>query len=421
MQELIHKKIVENRTQVDQWFKTRGEGLAFPFYSSFDIRDSGDIVAPVDANIFPAGFNNICQVDKESSVELAKEFLNCHYGEDSKSVVLLTEEHTSNRYYWDNVVALYDLLTNAGRNVKVALPKDLAEPLQVSSASGRELVVYGASLVDGEVTIEGEKADLIICNNDFSEAYEEWASALVTPMNPPHTLGWHRRRKSEFFSWYNRLAGELSEVLEISPHILQVETDVFTGFDVADEESRERLAVAVEAFLERLKKKYADLGVDQKPFVFVKNNAGTYGLAVIQARSGDEVRNWNYKSRKKMKASKGGKGVGELIIQEGIPTSITTESEIAEPAIYLIGCQLAGGFLRAHSKKGPDESLNSPGAVYKRLCVSDLNISIEGAPLENVYGWIAKLGVLAIAHEARDAGVEFRKYENCCPFPGLGT
>ncbi|MCB0363967.1 MAG: glutamate--cysteine ligase [Bdellovibrionaceae bacterium] len=416
--ELIHKKIVENRTAVDQWFETRGEGLAFPFYSSFDIRDSGEIVAPVDANIFPAGFNNICQVDKEGSVVLAKCFLDCHYGEDSKRIVLLTEEHTANLYYWDNVAALYDLLSGSGREVQIALPKNLDAPLQLTSASGRELTVHGAHLVDGEVTIEGKKADLIVCNNDFSEAYEEWASALRTPMNPPHTLGWHRRRKSEFFDWYNKLAGEFAEVIKIPSHILQVETEIFKGFDVADEESRNQLAVKVEEFMSRLERKYAANGVKHKPFVFVKNNAGTYGLAVIQARSGDEIRNWNYKSRKKMKASKGGRGVGEVIIQEGIPTSMTTEAETAEPAIYLIGCQLAGGFLRAHSKKGPDDSLNSPGAVFKRLCVSDLNISIEGAPLENVYGWLAKLGVLAIAHEARDAGVEFRAYENCCPFPG---
>ncbi len=417
--DLIHKKIVQNRTAVNKWFEKSGEGLAFPFYSSFDIRDSGSIVAPVDANIFPAGFNNICQVDKESSVDLVRDFLNCHYGENTKNLVLLTEEHTSNLYYWDNVVALYDLLTGTGRHVEIALPKDFQKPLQLTSASGRELSVYSASLVNGEVTIDGKKADLIISNNDFSEAYDEWASELVTPMNPPHSFGWHRRRKSEFFSWYNRLAQELAGVLEVSPQILQVETDVFSGFDVTDEESREGLAHKVDQFLDRLKGKYAELGIDQSPFVFIKNNAGTYGLAVIQARSGDEIRNWNYKSRKKMKASKGGRGVGEIIIQEGIPTSITSDTEIAEPVIYLIGCELAGGFLRAHSKKGPDESLNSPGAVYKRLCVSDLNISIQGAPLENVYGWVARLGVLAVAHEAQEAGVEFQAYQNCCPFPGI--
>ncbi|RYG56907.1 glutamate--cysteine ligase, partial [bacterium] len=77
---------------------------------------------------------------------------------------------------------------------------------------------------------------------------------------------------------------------------------------------------------------------------------------------------------------------------------------------YLLGCNLAGGFLRTHADKGPTESLNSPGAVYKRLCVSDLKISVEGHPLENVYGWVAKLGLLAIGRESAEMGVKYNGY-----------
>lgn len=100
-----------------------------------------------------------------------------------------------------------------------------------------------------------------------------------------------------------------------------------------------------------------------------------------------------------MKAVKGGGDITELIIQEGIPTVLKEEAETIEPAIYMIGKELAGGFLRAHKEKGPKESLNSPGAVYKRLCVSDLKINVEGYPMENVYGWVAKLSALAVAQE----------------------
>ena len=76
----------------------------------------------------------------------------------------------------------------------------------------------------------------------------------------------------------------------------------------------------------------------------------------------------------------------------------------------MIGCELAGGFLRTHSEKNSTESLNSPGAVYKRLCVSDLGVRAEGCPQENVYGWSAKLGLLAIALEAEEMHVEFKNY-----------
>ncbi len=103
-----------------------------------------------------------------------------------------------------------------------------------------------------------------------------------------------------------------------------------------------------------------------------------------------------------MKAAKGGREISQVIVQEGIPSRVRSEGFSAEPVIYMVGTELAGGFLRTHGEKGATDSLNSPGAVYRRLCVSDLNVSLEGSPLENVYGWTARLGLLAIAMEAQE-------------------
>src|SRR5882757_4711221 len=97
--QILHKKIIENCDQVQAWFKSKNQSLAFPFYSSFDLRDAGFKIVPVDANIYPAGFNNICLIDRESAVDVAKVFIDSHYSPDTKKIVLLTEEHTQNPYY----------------------------------------------------------------------------------------------------------------------------------------------------------------------------------------------------------------------------------------------------------------------------------------------------------------------------------
>jgi glutamate--cysteine ligase len=65
----------------------------------------------------------------------------------------------------------------------------------------------------------------------------------------------------------------------------------------------------------------------------------------------------------------------------------------------MVGDKLCGGFLRTHQEKSPIDSLNSPGAVYKRLCISDLRVDSTKCPQENVYGWVAKIGMLSIAKE----------------------
>lgn len=408
MQQKIHAQIVKNSDQVCEWFKKQTATLDYPIYSSYDIRDSGYKVVNVDANIFPAGFNNICPTDKETSVGLMKSYIDKHYSSDHRKILLVTEEHTSNAYYWENVATIKNLLEQSGREVQIAIPRELAEPLQVTSVTGHVLSV-GSALENSEL-LKKFKPDLIISNNDFSEEYADWAPTVKTPMNPPHELGWFQRKKSNYFIHYNRLAAEFAQIIDIDPFYLQVKTEAFLHFDIADENSRAALAVRVDAMIVELAIEYKKRGIDQKPFVFVKNNSGTYGLAVIKVESGEDVKTWTYKSRKKMKAAKGGKDVEEVIIQEGVPSVVTDEGASAEPCIYMIGCELAGGFLRTHSEKSSTESLNSPGAVYKRLCVSDLAVNMGGCPEENVYGWSGKLGLLAIAYEAQDLKAVFKGY-----------
>jgi glutamate--cysteine ligase len=410
VKELLHKQTLANMKETCAWFKNKTGGLAYPIYSSYDIRDAGYKVTNVDANIFPAGFNNICPADKETSVDLMASYITNHYGSSTQKILLVTEEHTSNPYYWDNVYTIKSLLEGAGRTLQIAIPRELPEPLKLTSASGRELTV-GSALTSGSLLKEFTP-DLVISNNDFSEAYESWAQTIDFPMNPPRELGWYQRKKSRYFKFYNQLVNEFADVAKIDPFLLRVETEEYAHFDINSEDSRADLAKHVDQMLAALKTDYQKRGITQEPFVFVKNNAGTYGLAVVRVGSGDEVRQWSYKSRKKMKAAKGGRDVEEVIIQEGIPSIVQSENASAEPVIYMIGSELAGGFLRTHSEKGSTDSLNSPGAVYKRLCVSDLAVRAEGCPQENVYGWSAKLGLLAIAMEAQEMGVKFKGYKN---------
>ncbi len=411
IQNQIHEAIVNNCEVVSKWYKSKAERLAFPFYTSFDVRDSGFIVAPVDANIYPAGFNNICDVDKEHVVDIVKSYIEKHYPEVKKNIGLITEEHTGNAYYWENVRSIKKMIEAAGYSVSLAIPRDLAAPMEVISSSGEKLLVHSAKRIGSTVEINGVTPELLISNNDFSEAYEAWAEGLHTPINPPRELGWYRRKKSIYFETYNSIVDEFSSMIGLSSSVMRVETELFSDFDASDDTQREKLATSVDNMIEKLSEKYAKNNIKSKPFVFVKNNAGTYGLGVIAVQSGDDVRTWNYKSKKKMKAAKGGRDVDEVIIQEGIPTTMKSENRTAEPCIYMIGCELAGGFLRTHAEKGEFDSLNSPGAVYKRLCMSDLLVKQSDCPNENVYGWAARLGVLSVATEAEKIGAMFSGYK----------
>lgn len=404
----LHENFCAQSGKIADWFCEKAQGLSYPIYSSYDIRDSGFKISNVDANIYPAGFNNICPTDKDSSVGIMKAFLEKHYDPNLKRILLVTEEHTNNLFYWENVWAIRSLLEGAGKEVLIGIPSRIEKPIQLQSATGKGITVVSAFMDSAEV--KAFNPELIISNNDFSQAHEEWASGVTLPMNPPRELGWYQRKKSRYFENYNKLVEEFSALAGIDPFLLNVQTEVFSNFDMSDEDSKKALAERVDLMIADLRAQYAKRGINQEPFVFVKNNAGTYGLAVMRVGSGEEVLKWNNRSRTKMKAAKGGRDVEEVIIQEGIPSRVQSEGSSAEPVIYMIGRELAGGFLRTHSERSNTDSLNTPGAVFKKLCVSDLNVSLEGSPLENVYGWSARLGMLAIGMEAQQMNVKFQGY-----------
>lgn len=406
----LHDQICKKFPEVQKWFATKTRELAYPIYSSYDIRDSGYKITNVDANIYPAGFNNICPTDKETSVGLFKKYISVHYPFSVKKILLITEEHTKNPYYVENVYTISSLLTDAGYEVRLSFPRDLPEVLTLESVTGRKLQ-FGSGY-HNSAWVKDFAPDLVISNNDFSLALEDWGSQLDKPMNPPRELGWYQRKKSRYFKNYNQLASEFSHLIQVDPFLLRVETEEFSEFDISNDASRDQLASQVDAFLQNLKKKYAEEKIKQEPFCFVKNNSGTYGLGVVKVNSAQEIKDWTYNARKKMKAAKGGKEIEQVIIQEGVPSIVTSEQASAEPVIYMIGCELAGGFLRTHSEKSATESLNSPGAVYKKLCVTDLYDNRMRCPKENVYGWSGKLGLLAIGLEAKDMKIKFDRYEN---------
>lgn len=386
---LLHHKIISSLSEVKSWFKEKTKDQKAPFYASFDIRDSSLKVAPVDANVFPAGFNNICEVDRERAAHLIETYLRLHYPH-LKVILLLAEEHTSNLYYWDNIYIIKNLIEQAGYGVKVCVPGiKIPDKKIVESASGYQFSVS---------PLREETGDLIISNNDFSTECALPEGILCTPSQ---SLGWKKRRKQNFFFHYNKIAKEFAALIGINDWHFTVKTRRFAPFHLDSKDNLKSLKKEVFKFLSELKKERPQSS-KEPPFLFLKNNAGTYGLGITSISQAEEIDSWNYKTRKSMKATKGGGGITELIIQEGIPSCLADEqNQTAEPVIYMSGSKLAGGFLRTHSKKDGKSNLNSPGAVYKRLCVSDLEIHIQGHLMENIYGWVGRLGLLALMEEIR--------------------
>ncbi len=202
-------------------------------------------------------------------------------------------------------------------------------------------------------------------NNDFSEKCPKAIRDIEQPVLPPIEIGWHTRRKDVHFEFYNKLAVELAEILEIDPWVITVETKFEGNVDFDDPDDRKRAALSAEKMLTELNKQYSENSIEYSPTLFIKCNSGTYGMAVVNVSSSDEILNFNSQNRKKMRVSKGGVPVRDIVLQEGIPTSLRLNSNlIAEPVIYLVDAKVAGMFYRANKSRNENQNLNSRGMEF---------------------------------------------------------
>lgn len=378
--------------EVLAWVKSKKSEIKIPVYASCDVRNSGFKLTVVDTNLFPAGWNNLCPSYAAKASEQFKEYLG-----NVGSVAVLAEEHTRNKFYFSNLLALQNILIEAGFRVWVVNPAlETAEIFK--TAEDEDLKEYTLAKV--------KESDLILLNNDLSDGVPSELETLEKPILPGLNLGWHKRRKSDHFIEFNQLADELAKLIDFDPWYLKSDFETVDGVDINKDEDKQRLANKVDELLARISKEYKERGIDQEPVAFIKNDSGTYGMGVISVKSGQEVMDLNRKNRNKLSVGKGNVAIRNFLIQEGVPTSDKIKGKTAEPVIYIAGGKTAGGFFRVNESKGENDNLNSPGMKFVKLCFDKvLGYENESASdcdldcLNKLYQVVANLATLAAGRE----------------------
>lgn len=380
-----------------------------PPYTSIDLRDSGFKAVPVDSNAFPGGFNNICADDwPVAAMQFARVL--SEGGKKPKRVILIPENHTNNLYYFENIRALREILVLAGFDTTIghlnpALPENYGPGLStVTSQSGATLLFErlerkGDLFATKRTQFSAD--DLVLLNNDLSNGVPPELEGLAHRIMPSTSMGWFQRKKGTHLKFYCELATEVAKILEIDPFFI---TARFREVHDVDFDSGKRIDVVakeVDEMIAQLRDDYASRELETEPFVYVKDNSGTYGRAIMPVKSGEELLTMNRREKNKMNVAKGGVHVDSVLLMEGIPTELSMDKESAEPVIYLAGHTPIGGFLRLNPNKDNRGNLNAPGAHFKTLCFANLfrNPSQQGVVLEKFYGMLGRLSSLANAKE----------------------
>ena len=395
--ELLESK----REVITNWMEEKRKAVPIPIYGSVDIRDAGWKIGVVDANHFPAGFNNVSEEDKPALALLLHNHIAREYN-DCKWVHLYPESHTRNKGYVENIAALKELLLLGGFKCTVGSLdfENLGHLVGLSGPLKLDPVV--SETIDGEdiLLINGSKPDLVLLNNDLTEGLIEGFGNQV--VSPPPSMGWHRRRKSQHYEVLKVYVDEISQLLGIDPWYLMADWFVSNDKCLEKEACRKDLAIEVDAFLDSIRTKYQSLGIEREPVAFIKNDRGTYGLGIMAVHSGAELLELSNRKMKKLMYSKGGVNVDNFLIQEGIPTSLKTDDGApVEPVVYLVDGQASSWFYRINAKRSDIENLNSPSATFESFAQSGRRYG------EHAHGWhalVAELSLLAMGQDLLSYG-----------------
>jgi len=401
----LERTFLDRMPEIERWLRSKWLAHTVPFYASVDLRNAGFKLAPVDTNLFPGGFNNLnpsflplCVQAMQAAVERV-----CA---DARGVLLVPENHTRNLYYLANVAALANILKQAGLRVRVgSINPDVREPTRIELPDDQEVLLEPVVRKGRRVGLPDFDPCLVLVNNDLSAGSPPILEDLEQPVAPPLAAGWFNRLKSHHFEAYHAVADEFGQLVGIDPWLVDPYFGVCGEINFQERAGEECLASNVDWLLTRIRAKYAEYGIDEKPFVIVKADAGTYGMGIMTVRDATEVQGLNRKQRNKMAVVKEGLEVTSVIIQEGVPTREEIDGAIAEPVVYMIDRRVVGGFYRVNASRGRDENLNAPGAAFVPLafespCIPDLK-GPAGCPPNRfyAYGVVARLAQLAAAVE----------------------
>jgi glutamate--cysteine ligase len=410
----LENYIINHSCDIEHWFRNQWKKYQPPFYASVDLRNSGFKLAPVDTNLFPAGFNNLCETFLPLSVQAASVAIE-KICPEAKKVMIIAESHTRNIFYLKNIYALSEILKNSGLEVRIGtLDTEIKEtvPLTIDEDITIEIEPitrdgdYVSIMIDKEISYQ---PCAIILNNDLSDGEPEILKGIKQNLIPPLNAGWHKRRKSDHFTQYNKVVDEFSQFTDIDPWLINPYFERLDDLNFQERKGENELASIASNMLENINKKYKEYNVTQEAYVVVKANAGTYGMGIMIIKNSEDVLNLNRKMRKKMSVIKGGGVITEVIIQEGIHTEESIDQSVAEPVIYMIDRFVVGGFFRVHTNKEKDENLNSPGMhfipqPFETSCI----MPDQGRPCDDeanrfyAYGVIARLALIAAARELQE-------------------
>ena len=412
----LEQRILDTTPAIERWFRLEWMEHTPPFYCSVDVRNAGFKLAPVDSNLFPDGWNNLTPDMLPLAVQAGMAAIE-KICPEARNLLILPESQPQNSFYWSNVLQLKRVFHQAGLNVRFgSLSPDVDQNMTLNLPTGETVTIEPLIRTDRRLGLKDFDPCTILLNNDLSAGIpgilEDLNEQYLLP--PLHATG-SIRRKSRHFKAYEEVSKRFGKLLGIDPWLINPMFAHCGEVNFAEGTGIDCLTTNVDALLTKVKRKYKEYGINEKPFVVVKADGGslsaaTGGVGIMTVRDVKDLDALIGKTKARVAKgapTNGGYTLPEVIIQEGVLTHERVNAAVAEPVVYMMDRYVVGGFYRIHAERSADESLSVPGSSYVPLAFADSGRLPQpgekpGSSSPNrfyMYGVIARLAMLAASYE----------------------
>jgi len=416
----LEQRVLDSMPAIERWFRLEWMEHTPPFYSSVDVRNAGFKLAPVDTNLFPGGWNHLTPEMLPLAVQAAMASIE-KICPEARNLLLIPENNASSTSYLSSLAQLRRIFHMAGLNVRIgsidpAIKKTTTLALPNGDSVTLEPVIRGKR----RLGVKDFDPCTILLNNDLSAGVPGILEDIHEQyLLPPLHAGWATRRKSKHFKCYEEVAKRMGKLLGVDSWLINPMFDKCGEVDLATDAGMESLSTHVDALLAKIRRKYKEYGIKEKPFVVVKADNGTHGLGIVTVRDANDLAALGQKAQASVRGTPAAPLTHDILIQEGVLTKERMNDAVAEPVVYMMDRYVVGGFYRIHADRGVDENLNAPGSSYVPLAFEQSTHLPQpgikpGASAPNrfyMYGVVGRLAMLAASYELEATDPEAEVYD----------
>ncbi len=404
----LEQRVLDSMPAIERWFRLEWMEHTPPFYSSVDVRNAGFKLAPVATDLFPDGWHHLKPEVLPLAVQAAMAAIE-KICPEARNLLLIPQNRSTSSFYLSSLAQLRRIFNMAGLNVRIgSIDPAIKQSTVFDLPSGDSVTLEPVIRGKRRLGVKDFDPCTILLNNDLAagvpgileEIHEQY-------LLPPLQAGWTTRRKSRHFKCYEEVSKRMGKLLGVDPWLINPMFDKCQQVDLSAASGLDELAGRVDALLSKIRRKYKEYGLREKPFVVLKTDNAAPGMGVWIVRDANELSALSAKMQAVMGAAPGAPLVYDVLVQEGVVTCERLNDAVAEPVVFMMDRYVVGGFYRIHPELGIDENLNAPGSTFVPLAFEQSTHLPQpgikpGASVPNrfyLYGVVARLAMLAASYE----------------------